>query len=205
MNLSRSELVSYLAVGCQLLLEKLDEIRLDYSGQSVYTNYQIELRRTKENASFYELHLRVDPLEWYALEQHNDKDIKLKVNDYVNRVENECDKCGDSYGESSKRFNKCRDKKENRCTEPIIYDGGNQCGFFVCNKHQIYTERGVWYAAARCSKVPVITIHPKKHYSNKQWMKILDPSLINKNTTAYLMQRVFDMNKLVVVDRYFRA
>jgi hypothetical protein len=147
----------------------------------------------------------VDPLEWYALEQHNDKDIKLKVNDYVNRVENECDKCGDSYGESSKRFNKCRDKKENRCTEPIIYDGGNQCGFFVCNKHQIYTERGVWYAAARCSKVPVITIHPKKHYSNKQWMKILDPSLINKNTTAYLMQCVVDMKKFVIADRYFRA
>jgi hypothetical protein len=164
----RSKLVSYLALGCQLLLAKLDEIRLDHSDQSVYTDYQLELRHSKESSSSYELHLRVDPSKWYELEQYKDKDIKSKVKNYVTRVKNECEKYGGSY---AKRFHdNCHDKKENRCTEPKIYDGGKECGFFVCDTHKIYTEEGGWYAVRRCQKVPIITTHPKKHYNNKQWI-----------------------------------
>ncbi len=31
-------------------------------------------------------------------------------------------------------------------------------------------KKGAWYAVVRCKQRPVITINPKQHYNNKQWV-----------------------------------
>jgi hypothetical protein len=160
-KLPRSKLITYLALGCESLLTKLDEIRLNYSDQSVYTSYQLELRRL-ENSSAYELYLRVDALEWYTLEQGKNKDIISNAKDYVERIINKGNEYEVSCGAlPSERWNPpC-------CTKPKICD---KCDFFVCNKHRIYTKNKDWYAAARCNGLPIITINPKKHQNNKRWI-----------------------------------
>jgi hypothetical protein len=175
-ELEDSKLMSGLFIGCICLINKLKEIRSYYSNKSVYNDYQIELRRTIENPSFYRLFLRVNPSEWYELERNNDKNIKSKVMAYIERVTSENMKYTTSSYKSPNNSNANSERKNPPCEFPTVCEKGKECGFYVCPVHCIYKKEGVWYAAARCSEYPIVTVNPKKHYSNVEWVKIIQIS-----------------------------
>lgn len=157
----RSEQPSYVATGCQLLLEKFDEIRFNRYGKLVYTECEVALRPTDGNSDVYQLFLRIDGKKWYDEEGQFDHDIASKAQTYIDRVKVE---------EGFSPVAVPRKVKEKPCYRPVICSRGADCGFFACDKHTIYMEKGAWHAVTRCNKTRVVTICPTEHCSNKQWV-----------------------------------
>jgi len=180
-ELQSPKLVDGLTIGCICLINKLKEIRSYYSKQFVYTKYQIELHPIIENSSFYQLFLRTDCNEWYELERNNGKDTESEAITYIKRVRIENVKYTTSSYKPPSRNDANPEPKNLKCEFPIVCEKGKECGFYVCPAHCIYKKEGSWYAAARCSKYPIITINPKQHYSNEEWVKIIQ---ISQNCTT---------------------
>ena len=166
-----SELESVLAVGCQQLIEKFEEIRSYPANQPVYTECQIELRSLKKNSSLYQLFLRLDAEKWYDVKQNYDRNIRSKAEAYIRKVGNEADHSGAVADKRSLQSTSTKHRNGKQpCKRIVICNRGNQCGFFACLKHEIYTANGIWHAGIRCDGVRVITIAPKQHYTNEQWV-----------------------------------
>lgn len=196
-KLEDPKLMFLLAIGCQCLNGKLKEIQSCYRNQSVYTGHQIELRPISKNSVHYHLFLRMDLEKCYKLERHNDKDIKPKIKTHINRIRNECN--GASFSESTNRMNCNSQQRPSPCTR--LSGCEKQCGFFVCDAHQIYMKDGTWYAAARCSGHRIITINPNQHCDNKQWLG-------KKETWALLCQIIHQLKtdlqlKKLPIERIF--
>ncbi len=104
------------------------------------------------------------PIEWYEIERNNDDSIAIKAKVYINQVREERTNYTNSSTQLPNANNANAQKDQFKCETSIVCE----CGFYVCNTHQIYSKKGVWYAAARCGKYPIITINPKKHYSNEE-------------------------------------
>jgi hypothetical protein len=155
---------------CGHLLKKLEEIESQYPHQPVYDRYQIELRRIRKDSPLCHVFLRVYPRQWYDLEKRKDKHIQERADAYIKKVEEEHEDDGfrsdlipdDSY----KNF-----KNQYRCLRKVQVNGQWQhCGFFVKKDHCIY-ETSKFYAFARFNGTPIVTICPKKHCHNEDWVE----------------------------------
>ena len=167
--LSHSKLTSYLPIGCQLLIEKFEEIQFNRHGELVYTEYEIALRPTKRNFCLYQLFLRVDIKKWYEDERQFDRDVASKAKTYINRVRDEEESFAATphKAQGKKKFR--GDNKQQPCKGSVICNRGNKCGFWACDKHTIYKKEGVWYAVIRCNKTGIVTIYPTQHNTNEQF------------------------------------
>jgi hypothetical protein len=164
-------------------LKKLEEIESHYPHQPVYDRYQIELRRIRRDSPLCQLFLRVDPSQWFNLEKKkkeneniknkayvNIKQLKKMARAYIKKVKKEHEDDGfrsdldpdDSYKNLQNRY---------RCPRKMQVNGQwEHCGFYVKEDYCIY-ETSDFYAAARFNRTPVITICPRKHCQNEDWVQ----------------------------------
>ncbi len=157
---------------CGHLLNELKEIQSKLSNKSGYDKYQIIIHPIIKLSTLCEVFLRVCPLQWYNYEKGKDEHIEEKADYHIQQVNKEQYQ-NDGFDSGSKpdhsykpleNYYECRE-------EVLVYEKWKErCGFYVKKGYCIY-KTNEFYAAARFNGCPVITISPRKHCQNEEWLQ----------------------------------
>ena len=86
-------------------------------------------------------------------------------------------------------------KTEYQCRKTVQVDGKwERCRFYVKENYCIYKTKE-FYAAARFNGCPIITICPKKHCRNEDWLQTPDAWHAVREVLQYI-QKELDLNAL---------
>jgi hypothetical protein len=151
---------------CGHLMRKLKRIQSQCLSQSVYENYQVALRRERGKPSSCQLSIRVDPSECYKSERN-----RTQASAYVERVKLLCQRDPFFIDKKPPKGNYQNLEDLFSCEKQIQFCGSlRRCKFFVKKLNCIY-ETDKFYAAIRADGLPIITICPKEHCTNENWLQ----------------------------------
>jgi hypothetical protein len=161
--------------GCKILIKETKNQESIGVNEPFDVDSAIEIRPVNGNSKEWKMFLRQDPKKCY--EKCGEKDRNIYIN-HAKRVikeykQDNSDQLNSSKEDEKKEYTPIQNIDE--CLKQFE-KSTSQCGFYVCKSPYCIEKTDRYYAAVRCTGERVITVSPRDHYNNENWMKIIQIS-----------------------------
>lgn len=166
---SFGEWPSSITENCRVMMDHARKRELIGINQPYGCDSMLEIRPVYGNNQRWEMVLRKDPIQWYETCKKRFPKYQTYAKNYITKVLKECENSASE--QPTQRKENVDLPKLYLCEEEICTDG-NICSFYVYKDYRI-KETDNYFAAARSNKTRIITISPRKHVNNEQWVELI--------------------------------